>query len=315
MPKKKTYRTIFIACEGSNTEPNYFGRLAETIDEARRLRVEIYPKPPVLSEEDTANEGRKSTAVQLVGIAQQQLSDGAYDEAWVVFDRDGYTKHAEAFQKAQKKVAGKHVRIAFSSIAFEHWILLHFERNETAFAKSADLIEQCFVNQNLFPDYGKNRKTDPYPRLSDKTSTAIENAAWLRHRQQTALAKANGRVFEVNPYTDVDELVKELLGIDLSFSWTNFGQSTSFAGHQIIFTKTDAGISVVFENRSYTSLVFNAQNLSAHFELRGFEELRLAESVQIAPNETVTFEISYAGDLPDDFLLILKIANQHLFVT
>jgi hypothetical protein len=315
MPKKKTYRTIFIACEGSNTEPNYFGRLAETIDDARRLRVVIHPRPPVLLEEVTSSEARKSTAVQMVEIAQQQLLDGTYDDAWVVFDRDGYTKHAEAFEKAQKKVAGKTVHIAFSSIAFEHWILLHFERNETTFAKSDHLIQQCFVERNLFKNYDKSRKTDPYPKLSDKTLTAIENAAWLRHRQQTALAEANGRVFDLNPYTDVDELVKELLGIDLSFSWTNFGQSTSFAGHQIIFTKTDAGISVVFENRSYTSLVFNAQNLSAHFELRGFEELRLAESVQIAPNETVTFEISYAGDLPDDFLLILKIANQHLFVT
>lgn len=312
MPKKKTYRTVFIACEGSNTEPNYFGRLAENIDATRRLKVEVFPKPPILGTAGQVN--RRSDPVGLVELAKQQLVNGTYDESWAVFDCDGHNGLAEAFQKAQEVVDGKTVRIAFSNIAFEHWILLHFERNATAYAKSADLIEDCFVRKNLYPTYGKNRLTDPYPVLADKTLLAIENAAWLRHCQLTALAAANGKVYALNPYTDVDELVKELLEIDLSVSWASFGSAISFAEYYITFFKQGQDLQVNFNNRSRTSIVFNDQNLAGFFSMRPVMELTLNGAVQIAPGETAVFNLHGTDVLGDNCVMIFKIGNQQLFV-
>jgi hypothetical protein len=64
------------------------------------------------------------------------LEDGTYSEVWAVFDKDGHPNHEEAFNLASTDIAGKKVNIAFTSIAFEYWILLHFESNDTAFVKS-----------------------------------------------------------------------------------------------------------------------------------------------------------------------------------
>jgi hypothetical protein len=314
MPKKKTYRTLFIACEGSNTEPNYLGRMAEAIDDSRMLRVNIFPKPPILSDSKPSNDSRKSDPVGLVELAQNELAGGAYDEAWAVFDQDGHNGLAEAFKKAQKKISGKTVRIAFSSIAFEHWILLHFEKNLTLYEKSAHLIESCFYGKNLYPQYGKNRLTDPYPFLAEKTFTAIENAAWLRHQQKEALSQMGGNVFQLNPYTNMDELVKVLLGLDLEVSWTNFNQKTVFAGYELVFSKIEGGVSILFTNHSATTCVFNAENIENFFLTRPSGKLTLHESLVIAPGESKNFQLECSTEISPDFLLIFKLGHKSLYI-
>lgn len=127
-------RTIFIACEGTNTEPNYFKGINEAIEDDEEFVITVYP--------DKNEKNPKQHAIGLVLEAQSRIED--FDEVWAVFDKDGYTKHQEAFAKAAEEfdikegnnIVKKKVNIAFSSIAFEHWVLLHFERNQTGFIKS-----------------------------------------------------------------------------------------------------------------------------------------------------------------------------------
>ena len=117
-------------------------------------RCLVYP-----SEEDQIKSSKKegesikTDAVNLVKLAKQEIKN--YDEVWAVFDKDGYTKHEKAFDDAQKHG----IKLGFSSIAFEHWILLHYEQNRTAFPKSQKVIDyleqagilQAILKKQIFP--------------------------------------------------------------------------------------------------------------------------------------------------------------------
>jgi len=168
--KRSLRRTVFIACEGRNTEPIYFEKIAEEIEDRGIFSVTIYP--------DRSDDTPVSHALGLVLEARSRIDD--FDEVWVVFDRNGYTKHKEAFELAAESVNGKFVHIAFSSIAFELWVLLHFEKSNTAFAKSAGIV-QLLRDRSHFPGYEKKAYIDTYSFLKNRTLQAMENAAWLRN--------------------------------------------------------------------------------------------------------------------------------------
>ena len=144
--------------------------------------------------------------MNLVKIAKREREINNYNEVWVVFDKDGYTKHEEAFLYA--KTHG--VKVAFSSIAFEHWILLHYEPNRETFDKSQNVIDYL-REKEYFTGYSKKADISIYPRLKDRTKTAIENAAWLRMEMANNLAACDDKIYELNPYTTVDKLVIKLL--------------------------------------------------------------------------------------------------------
>ena len=151
-------------------------------------------------------ESIKTDAVNLVKIAKREREINNYNEVWAVFDKDGYTKHEEAFLYAKRHG----VNLAFSSIAFEHWILLHYEQNRNAFPKSQNVID--YLEQaGYFTGYSKKANISIYPSLKDLTKTAIENAAWLRMEMANNLATGDEKIYELNPYTTVDKLVMKLL--------------------------------------------------------------------------------------------------------
>lgn len=78
-------------------------------------------------------------AVPLRYVAQAQLIEEEqqmYEELWAVFDMDGHSHHKQAYEKADEEVNGKKVQIGFTSRSFEHWLLLHFEKNKTPFTSS-----------------------------------------------------------------------------------------------------------------------------------------------------------------------------------
>ena len=129
--KRKLNKRILILCEGKQTEPDYFRGLKH--DKMRRnrlaaLRIEIFDT------EKTTGKELISEAKRLKKIAERERNP--YDEIWVVFDRDGYTKHPQTFDQAYSNK----IEIAFSSISFEFWFLLHFEYSTKAFEKADSLI-------------------------------------------------------------------------------------------------------------------------------------------------------------------------------
>lgn len=246
MAKKRTPPlSVFIACEGSNTEPLYFEKLNEIMedDDNYPYAITVYPDKEV-------DDNPKTDAIGLLNVAIERKED--FDELWVVFDKDGYTKHKEAFELAQ---ANK-INIAFSSISFETWVLLHFERNHNSFAKSANIINEKFHNNDTYlSDYAKSGDYNIYPKIQTKTKKAFENASWLRNWLNTNNHQYT--IYEVNPYTDVDSLVKKLILDDFIYEYREIGQSLIFDGVEIAVSNVNGEYVVNITNSTNRSLVWN----------------------------------------------------------
>lgn len=186
--KRKVKRRLFIVCEGKKTEPYYLNGFIKDCNfrgkpvDVRVVKVE------------------KNTAKELVekAVALREIPG---DEVWAVFDKNGYTKHHEAFKRAK----AQKVNIAFSSISFEYWILLHFEYSTRPFS-SADKIIGYLKNKS-YMNYEKNDETI-YDSIKDRTRTAMTHARKVRKYQ--CEANPAYKIYELNPYTNVDELLKAI---------------------------------------------------------------------------------------------------------
>ena len=233
--KKQLKPSIYIACEGTNTERIYLEAIAKQKDVFERFEIEIYPsKTQQIKALNKEGESIKTDAINLVKIAREYGSD--CDEVWAVFDKDGYTKHEKAFENAKKRGRSKKVvNIAFSSIAIEHWILLHYEQNKTAFNKSQDVINYL-SEKSYFIDNPKDENTPIYSQLQYKTETAIQNAAWLRMEMKTEVEANDGKFYELNPYVTVDELVRKLL----NFKHVTYGKINQIVGIAQISIKVNS---------------------------------------------------------------------------
>jgi hypothetical protein len=307
MSSRKTKRTlrqlkpsIYIVCEGTNTEPNYFNAIDQELDVSEKsYSITVYPRK---EDKDNASkkegESIKTDAVNLVQIAQREREIKNYDEVWVVFDKDGYTKHKEAFLYAKKHG----VNLAFSSIAFEHWILLHYEQNRTAFPKSQNVID--YLEQaGYFTGYSKKADISIYPTLKDRTKTAIENAAWLRREMANNLADCDDKIYELNPYTTVDELVMKLLDFNrVTYGYIKETLRISDYSITVNDVQRDGGItlSVCIVNDGKCSYLVN--NLCGDFYLKDEDQntfqLVVDNPIIIEPSSTqeiaLKFEISSA---------------------
>ncbi|RTY88445.1 RloB domain-containing protein [Flavobacterium sp. GSN2] len=272
MAKKRTPpTTVFIACEGSNTEPLYFEKLNEIMEEEDNypFAITVYPDKEL-------DKNPKTDAIGLVNVAIDCKED--FDELWVVFDKDGYTKHKEAFELAKEN----NINVAFSSISFESWVLLHFERNNISFAKSANIIDEKFRNNNRYlEDYAKSGDYNLYPKIQDKTKKAFKNASWLRNWLNSN--NPNYSIYEVNPYTDVDSLVKKLLLDDCVYEYREIGQSLIFEGVEIKVNNVNDGYVVEIKNLTNGSLIWNEFG----FYDIGKNKINLANSMILSGN---TFE-------------------------
>lgn len=261
---KQYHKTILIVCEGEGTEPDYFKEirnilLLNEVDVA----IEIKPRPKEKFKKEkfklrkgaVKREIRKPEIVlpiseiedkytaqptRYVREAQIGLEDNTYDEVWAIFDRDGHPKHKEAFELAEENVGGKKVNIAFNSIAFEYWILLHFESNQTTFVKSmcreakeplncgsknhqndcqgANCVCGRIVTQN-FLDYEAGKKSFNFKKFHPNVNSAIERAILLR---KSYIGNTNP-IYKLNPYTNTDRLVYKLLHLDkFDLYWFQF---------------------------------------------------------------------------------------------
>jgi len=246
MAKKRTPPlSVFIACEGSNTEPLYFEKLNEIMEDEDNypFAITVYPDKEL-------DKNPKTDAIGLVNVAIERKED--FDELWVVFDKDGYTKHKEAFWLAKEN----NINVAFSSISFESWVLLHFERSNVSFAKSENIIAEKFQNKDKYlDDYAKSGDYNVYPKIQDKTKEAFENVSWLRNWLNSKIP--NYTIYEVNPYTDVDFLVKKLLLDDSIYEFREIGQNLIFNGVEIEVSNVNNEYVVKITNSTNKSLIWN----------------------------------------------------------
>jgi len=261
--------SIYIVCEGTNTERIYFEGIAQENDVFKKYAITVYPSKEDQKRASTqGGEPIRTDAVNLVKLAKRAKAkeEIKYDEVWAVFDKDGYTQHEKAFDDAQKHG----IKLGFSSIAFEHWILLHYEQNRTDFRKSQKVIDYL-KDSGYFTAYSKKADILIYDKLKDLTKTAIENAAWLRMEMANNLAACDNKIYGLNPYTTVDELVMKLLDFNpVTYGYIN--EKVKISDYSITVTVNDfqrhCGItlSVCIVNHGKCSYLVN--NVGNHFYLK-----------------------------------------------
>lgn len=206
MSKRSVKTSLYVLTEG-HTEQAYFARIGEILGDDKENRYAL------TVEVRSIQAGSKTEPKGLVEEAKKKRSD--YDEIWVVFDRD--RDRDRLIEQALKLAKQYKIQVAFSSIAFETWVLLHFERNQTPFYRSdcQSRGQACTCNGNIclsaylkqehrYPLYKKG-SARLYDDLCSRLNTALDNAAWLRNR-----LKLPANVYLRNPYTDVDAFVCRL---------------------------------------------------------------------------------------------------------
>ena len=120
-----------------------------------------------------------------------------------------------------------------------------------------------------FTGYSKKADISIYPLLQNLTQTAIKNAAWLRMEMAKYLAACDDKIYELNPYTTVDELVMKVL----DFNPVTYGYITeTLRINDISITVNDVqrycGITLsvsIFNHRNISYLV---NKLCDHFYLK-----------------------------------------------
>lgn len=176
---------VLILCEGL-TEKNYFNAMKEDLGLPKTIAVNVF----------------QSNKVDCKGVVEEAIKKAKreeFREIFVVFDHDNQTKRDEAFKLA----SDKDIKVIFSSICFESWYFYHFKNSTRAFA-SEEVLEKELKKCAGMENYEKN-DFKHYSILKNKLTIAKSNAENIR---LSVIANNYAvEVFNLNPYTNVDELV------------------------------------------------------------------------------------------------------------
>jgi hypothetical protein len=188
-------KRILIIVEGLS-EYRYAEALKRSLpkDKQRAISVEL-PKP-----------SNENGALQLLSRAEKMIKkakreNNPYDSVWIFFDHDNQPNLDLFFQKLNKSA----VKIAYSSICFEHWFILHFEDNRQPYANASLAIERLnklwknHFNQN----YHKTR-INHFEVLRNQRSLAISRANAIKLQAE----KNETPMVDRNPFFTIQELIQ-----------------------------------------------------------------------------------------------------------
>ena len=209
-PVKEASERLLIVCEGSKTEPNY---LEEIRKEYRLASTTVQVQPSAFGT-GPLQVVHYAEHLFLKGDPNKNIESRDFDRVYAVFDRDDHaTYHAALSKMASLNERGlqnnEKRRVSFEPITsvpcFELWLLLHFE-DVRAPIERKELYERL---QHHLPEYAKGQ-TDCWATTRMKLPVALERAK-LRQSESTAY---DG----VQPYTEMDRLVKKLMGLAQRYS-------------------------------------------------------------------------------------------------
>ncbi len=180
---------IRLVCEGRKTEPNYFNGLL------RYMGIKM--ANPAFKAKDNSPLGVVREALTVYKDAVRLKIPKVKIFIFAVFDRDGHAGVPEAIGMLRDTP----VKVIFSNVCFEHWILLHYEQTQRQFANCDELIS--YIEHSHDPNYSKSG--DHFHQLKNRIPTAIVNAKWL---SETHWRYDDRPIWERNPYTDVHKAVQ-----------------------------------------------------------------------------------------------------------
>jgi hypothetical protein len=262
--------------------------------------------------------------------AQDELSDGTFNEVWVVFDDDGHPTKKEAFKKAQEIINGNQIQIAYSSIAFEYYLLLHFERKYYAFQKSECRKGKVPVNcsSGNHPDdcggvkcvggYARQKgywkeskgKASLFPIIENILEIGFWNAAWLRN--QSDIRAGAIPIHDRNPYVTTDAIVKRLTGFrDQHFEFIPFDKEYDIRGDLLVCFQKD--LTVKITNTGKNTLIVPPGSITKTLFTSGVQQYSGSRAV-VKPGESIniTFAVSENETNSADFSF--NYVNYHLML-
>ena len=189
---------FYILTNGRETEKNYFDLI--------KSKKSIF---------DVNVEYQNSNPVQLVRYASQYLREA--NQVWCVFDMDNNFNDGTLIQ-AIKLAEETGVQIAYSNIAFEVWLLSHYQKVESSYDNTR-LIRQ--MDKLLREDLRLNRGYDKsdkellkkhfLPKLDDAiVNSKVIYQRKVKQHEQEYMGNKNYRIWEWNSSTNVFQLIEAL---------------------------------------------------------------------------------------------------------
>ena len=192
---KPEKQVIGIYCEGSS-EVTYFNMLRRKYHggnvQAHRAGLKI-----VAMDSEKGTKLITDVIKQVNALKKQRKVDVVF----AVFDRDDLTR--EDIQRAQALARQNNIKIIFSSINFEIWILLHFEFFTRAYTRTG-LNTVLSDSRHFNQDYSRFKGNEYDQLLVDKVATAIKNGRQLARRQTDLLT--------ADPFVNIQDHIREIFG-------------------------------------------------------------------------------------------------------
>lgn len=290
---------IGFICEGTKSEPYYLQALNEWCRDVLDYDVDYDIHPAIEKEDESADsdiksgrkvKARKANRTQkeakkdpLIAkhehkpmpcnwiAAGEELLD-AYSEVWVLFDKDGHPKVADAFNdfRQVKANTSKSFNLIFSSRCFEHYMLVHHELNDNAFdecechhkEKKKNVPERCCTPAASQNACSGDKCINGYARLNqywtesknDETFVYMPNLwrgiLWAWHVTSKSICKSPiTQPFEDvhNPFLNIYSLTARLMGYNVIEAFTEYRMDKGAGGYVCM---SRDGNDIVVDNRS-----------------------------------------------------------------
>ena len=188
---KRSIRPVMrIFTEGERTEINYVrGYICSY------LKSKGYTAHDIIIEQPN-----DSSPFGLLTAARQSRLQ--MDAMWIVFDCDQHSRRQETFSGA----AADGIGIAYSSISFETWILLHFTYSTRAYSSCDELMK---VLDKYYPNGYDKAMNNLFDETTGADYSRLLSAIANAKRLNREMLKVNvGKpIYELNPYTNVHDLL------------------------------------------------------------------------------------------------------------
>lgn len=193
----KQRNEFYIITNGKETEKNYF--------EALKSKKSPY---------DVKIKFANADPLGLVEYAKGFLNDS--NQVWIVFDIDSTHKDGRLFP-ALKKAEENGIKCAFSNLAFEVWLISHFEKCERPLGATEHkkILDKYLSKKKQGLTYAKNDAESlkmyfiPYYKKAINNAKIVYQKRKVTHNTEYG-QNSNPKVWEWNSCTTVYKLVEAL---------------------------------------------------------------------------------------------------------
>jgi len=198
---KLTHKRIYLLCEGTKTEPQYF----EWLKREYRIPLEIIEKY-----------NKRNDAKSLLKIAGKFCSENNSKnqriELWIIIDLDDRKNKDKCFDKIKRWKPKKNNiegQTVLSAPQFEFWLLLHFENGKNINGKEdclshlTDQYKVLLKNDKFRYDKSIPDKCYTKDRVNDAIKHAKERKEYLKNNSEDCEKESS--------FTDVYLVIESIL--------------------------------------------------------------------------------------------------------